>query len=154
MGLLSTRILLLARGTGPVALVLGLDSTRNIGRMWVGLKRLVCDSLWVGPVYSIHTEVKVPGEVTASRAVVSVIGQDRPGIVAEVSSVLAGVGANIEDISQTIRAELFAMIMLVTIDEKDTSLEQISQELAVAGERLGVQVQLQHEDIFRYMHRV
>ncbi len=85
---------------------------------------------------------------------VSVIGQDRPGIVAEVSSVLAETGANIEDISQTIRSGLFAMIMLVSIDEDSTSLDGLKETLTGSGEKLGVQVQVQHEDIFRYMHRV
>lgn len=88
------------------------------------------------------------------RAVVTVLGEDRPGIVAGISSVLADAGANIEDISQTIRSGLFAMIMLVTYDDDRSELDELKQRLAGAGDDIGVQVQIQHEDIFRYMHRV
>ena len=89
-----------------------------------------------------------------TRAVVTVLGEDRVGIVARVSGVLAETGANIEDIRQTILADIFSMTMLVTIDEETAPFDEVQQRLAEAGDDLGVQVGLQREDVFRYMHRI
>ncbi len=88
------------------------------------------------------------------RAVVTVIGKDRVGIVANISSVLANHNVNILDISQTIMQDLFAMIMLVDISQSDADLSELRKELEKRAEELGVQVLIQHEDIFRFMHRV
>ncbi|AAM02426.1 ACT domain-containing protein [Methanopyrus kandleri] len=89
-----------------------------------------------------------------TRAVVTVIGADRPGIVAGISSVLAEHNANIEDISQTVLRDLFAMVMLVDLSEADVSVGKLREELQKAGEELGVDVIVQHEDVYRAMHRV
>ncbi|WP_456482239.1 ACT domain-containing protein [Methanopyrus sp.] len=89
-----------------------------------------------------------------TRAVVTVIGADRPGIVAGISSVLAEHNANIEDISQTVLRDLFAMVMLVDLSEADVSVGELREELRKAGEELGVDVIVQHEDVYRAMHRV
>lgn len=88
------------------------------------------------------------------RAVVTVIGKDRVGIVASISSVLASHNVNILDISQTIMQDLFAMIMLVDISQSDAELPVLREELGKKADELGVQVLIQHEDIFRYMHRI
>jgi ACT domain-containing protein len=89
-----------------------------------------------------------------SRVVVSVIGQDRTGIVAGISKVLAENNANILDISQTIMDNLFAMIMLVDISNAKVDFATLKKELEKAGKELGVEVIVQHEDIFKYMHRI
>ena len=89
-----------------------------------------------------------------SRVVVSVIGQDRTGIVAGISKVLAENNANILDISQTIMDNLFAMIMLVDISNAKVDFATLKKELEKTGDELGVKVIVQHEDIFKYMHRI
>ena len=89
-----------------------------------------------------------------TRAIVSVLGEDRVGIVAAVATELAGSGTNIEDIRQSIVGGIFSMTMLVTIDEESTPFEAVQKRLGEVGERLGVQVTLQREDVFRYMHRI
>jgi ACT domain-containing protein len=89
-----------------------------------------------------------------TRAVVTVIGVDRPGIVAGVSRVLAEHNVNIEDISQTVLRDLFAMVMLVDLSEADVSVKELRRELERVGEKLGVDVVVQHEDVYRAMHRV
>jgi len=86
--------------------------------------------------------------------VVTVIGVDRPGIVAGVSRVLAEHNVNIEDISQTVLRDLFAMVMLVDLSEADVSVKELRRELERVGEKLGVDVVVQHEDVYRAMHRV
>ncbi|MCQ6254300.1 ACT domain-containing protein [Methanocaldococcus sp.] len=89
-----------------------------------------------------------------SRVVISVIGQDRTGIVAGISKVLADNNVNILDISQTILNDLFAMIMLVDISKSKIDFTTLKKELEDVGKQLGVQVIVQHEDIFKYMHRI
>jgi len=87
-------------------------------------------------------------------AILSVLGEDRVGIVAAVSAALSGAGANIEDIRQTILSGIFSMTMLVTVDEEVTPFADLQARLATVAEELGLQITLQREDVFRYMHRV
>ena len=88
-------------------------------------------------------------------AILSVLGGDRVGIVAGVSNVLAEAHANIEDIRQTILGGIFSMTMLVTVDEDETPFDEVQRRLAVVAEELGgMQITLQREDVFRYMHRI
>lgn len=89
-----------------------------------------------------------------SRAVVTVLGEDKVGIVAAVSKALAENGVNIEDISQTIMRNLFAMVMLVTVDESRISIGDLQKELSAVGDRIGVHITVQHEDLFRFVHRI
>ncbi len=89
------------------------------------------------------------------RVIVTVIGQDRVGIIAGVANALADNNANILDISQTtMRDEFFTMIMLVAIDSQTANLGQLKEILDKEGEKLGVKIEIQHEDIFKYMHRI
>jgi ACT domain-containing protein len=87
-------------------------------------------------------------------AILSVLGEDRVGIVASVSRVLAESQANIEDIRQSIIGGIFSMTMLVTVDEDAVPFDQMQASLDTIGEELGLQVTLQREDVFRYMHRI
>jgi ACT domain-containing protein len=87
-------------------------------------------------------------------AVLTVLGEDRVGIVAAVSGALAEANANIEDIRQTLLGSIFSMTMLVTVDEDHLPLVELQTRLAEIGRQLGLQITLQREDVFRYMHRV
>jgi ACT domain-containing protein len=87
-------------------------------------------------------------------AILSVLGEDRVGIVARVSGVLAESRANIEDIRQTIIGGIFSMTMLVTVDEDATPFDELQRRLDEVGEEIGLQITLQREDVFRYMHRI
>ena len=87
-------------------------------------------------------------------AVLSVLGGDSVGIVAAVSTALADAHANIEDIRQTIIGGIFSMTMLVTVDEDATPFDELQRRLATIGEARGLQITLQREDVFRYMHRI
>jgi ACT domain-containing protein len=89
-----------------------------------------------------------------TKAVVSVLGEDRVGIVAAISAALAEKGVNIEDIRQSILSGIFSMTMLVTVDEESHSFDEVQTRLAEVAESLGMQVTLQREDVFRFMHRV
>ena len=85
---------------------------------------------------------------------ITVIGQDRKGIVARISDFLFKSEINIEDISQKIMGSYFVMMMLVDMKEAGKPMEDIRKDLSEIGKELGVQIQLQHENIFKMMHRV
>ena len=81
------------------------------------------------------------------KAVITVIGKDRIGIIAKISGVLAKQKVNILDISQTIMQEMFTMMMLVDISSAVLPFAALSEKLDEAGKELGLQVKIQHEDI-------
>jgi ACT domain-containing protein len=88
------------------------------------------------------------------RAVVTVLGADRVGIVAAIARVLAENNVNILDLTSSKVRDLFVMIMLVDISNSKVSLEKLKELLGAEAAKIGVQVTVQHENIFRYMHRV
>lgn len=88
------------------------------------------------------------------KAVVTVTGKDKQGIIAKVSAFLWERGANIEDISQTILGEYFAMIMLVDVSKSTTEFSTLAKECTEMGKEIGMSIYLQHEDIFNAMHSV
>ena len=88
------------------------------------------------------------------RWVITVIGLDRVGIVAGVTAVLAERNANILDIRQTLMEEFFTMLMLVDISNIEGEAEGLQAALEKKGDELGVRIMVQHQDVFRFMHRV
>lgn len=90
----------------------------------------------------------------SNRVIVTVVGNDRTGIIAETSRVLADAGVNIVDISQTLMGEFFVMIMMADLSGSTLSLEQLKARLAAKGTELGMRIDAQHEDVFKFMHRV
>ncbi len=89
------------------------------------------------------------------RAIVSVLGKDRPGIIARISGILFKTNINILDISQTVlREELFVMSMLVDMTECLVSFDEIKDQLDECAKEMGMDIRLQREEIFNSMHRV
>lgn len=88
------------------------------------------------------------------RVIISVLGRDKVGIIASVSAVLAETGVNILDISQTILQEIFTMVMICDITNSTVGFDVLKDNLETKGLELGVQVQVQHEDVFQFMHRI
>ena len=88
------------------------------------------------------------------RAVVTVTGKDKKGIIAKVSAFLSERGVNIEDISQTILQEYFAMIMLVDIGDTNTDVAALAKECDELGKTIDMSIRLQHEAIFNAMHNI
>jgi len=84
--------------------------------------------------------------------IITVIGTDQVGIIARVCTFLAERGINILDISQTIVKGYFNMLMIV--DMTGQSYDEIAGGLDSLGQTIGVNIKLQHEDIFNAMHRV
>jgi len=88
------------------------------------------------------------------KAVLSVLGKDRKGVVATVSTTLYECGVNIDDISQTILEDIFSMTMLVTIDEDLCSFNDLQERLLEDGKELGMQIVLQRSDVFDFMYNI
>ena len=88
------------------------------------------------------------------KAVVTVIGKDKVGIIAMASAECAKYGANIIDISQTVLGEYFAMIMLVELGGLTVDFKSFADGMENAGGECGVDIRVMHEDIFNSMHRI
>ncbi len=88
------------------------------------------------------------------RAVITVVGVDRVGIIARITGKLAEEGINILDISQTIMGDLFTMSMIVELGGAKEPFVEVRDALAALGQEMGMEIHVQREDIFRYMHRI
>jgi ACT domain-containing protein len=98
------------------------------------------------------TSSAAPG---AGRAIVTILGLDRVGIIAAITNILADANVNILDISQSVlRDEVFTMIMMVDLAKARVPYEELAQALRDKGRELAVQVEVQREDIFKAMHRI
>ncbi len=85
------------------------------------------------------------------KAVITVIGQDRIGLMYGVASVLAEHDINILDVNQTIMQEIFTMVMIVDIEKAPLAFEDIQNKLDEKGKEIGVSIRMQHEGIFNAM---
>lgn len=90
----------------------------------------------------------------SQRLVISVLGHDQVGIIANIAAILAQNNINILDISQTILQGLFTMVMVVDIANSDTDIAELRAALNNIGEPLQLVITVQHEDIFKFMHRI
>ncbi len=88
------------------------------------------------------------------KAVVTVIGKDRTGIIYNISKVLAESNANILDLSQTVMQDLFTMIMLVDVGDLTCDFVELQEELDRVGINLGLSVRIQLEAVFNAMHQI
>lgn len=88
------------------------------------------------------------------KAIVTVIGKDRVGIIAAVCNQLAQYNINVLDISQTVMQDYFTMMMVVDVSAANQPLAQISLQMEEMGKQSNLSVRLQREDIFQAMHRV
>ena len=88
------------------------------------------------------------------RAIVSVFGKDKIGIMCEVTSMCSKYNANIIDINQTIIEDYFAMIMVVDIDKLNCDFIDFVDKMSVTGEQKGLKIHVMHEEIFDMMHKI
>ncbi len=88
------------------------------------------------------------------KAVISVLGEDRKGIIANVTRILYEYDVNILDISQTIISGLFTMILIADITGEHCDFERLKESLGALGESLNVQIRVQRSEIFEAMHQI
>ena len=89
-----------------------------------------------------------------NKIIVTISGKDGVGIVAEIASVLAKYGVNIEDIRQTIMQGCFMMFLLADISKSKYSFKEIKDALSSSGEKLGMEIWVQKKEIFDKMHTI
>lgn len=88
------------------------------------------------------------------KAIVTVVGNDKKGIIARVSGALFECGVNIADISQTIMGNMFTMIMMVEFDGEEITVQGITEKLSEIEKEMGLSIHVQREEIFSSMHRI
>ena len=88
------------------------------------------------------------------KAIVTVVGKDKKGIIAKVSNVLFENDINIVDISQTIMQDMFTMIMMVEFDGANVDVQNIEKKLSAVADEMGLSIHVQREEIFSSMHRI
>jgi ACT domain-containing protein len=88
------------------------------------------------------------------KAVITVIGHDKVGLIAGISAVLLKANVNILDISQTTMQNLFTMIMLTDLEKMNMDFSELKDLLTQKGQELGVDIRIQREEIFQSMHRI
>jgi ACT domain-containing protein len=93
-------------------------------------------------------------EGSSDRMVISVFGLDNPGIVAGVSQILAEADCSIIDINQTVVQGKFAMVIIADARRARESTAELKERLRGEGEKLGVRIYAQREDLFNAMHRI
>ncbi|HEX7722841.1 MAG TPA: ACT domain-containing protein [Pyrinomonadaceae bacterium] len=93
-------------------------------------------------------------EGSASRIVISVFGVDHPGIVAGVAEILSEAQCSIVDINQTVVQGKFAMVIIADAARAQSSVANLKNRLRSEGEKLGVHIYAQREDLFNAMHRI
>ena len=88
------------------------------------------------------------------RAVITVVGKDCVGILAEVSNACAKNNVNISEVSQSILQDMFCMIMLVDLEKCNISFTDFSDKVTAMGNEMSLSIHVMHEDIFNSMHRI
>lgn len=88
------------------------------------------------------------------KAVISVVGKDRVGILARVSNTCFECNANVVDVTQSVLKDMFVMMMLVDISNLSVDFSTMAKKMSALGEEIGVVVHVMHEDIFNSMHRI
>ena len=133
------------------------------GRLGAGADERTVEALVMDVYRAVEPALQAGGEGggqrgraegRADRLIVSVFGTDHPGIVAAVSQILAEAGCSIIDINQTVVQGKFAMVIVADISRAPESVAALKERLRREGERLGVHIYAQREDLFNAMHRI
>jgi ACT domain-containing protein len=101
-----------------------------------------------------NTTTAQSSEGSADRMIISVFGVDHPGIVAGVAKILAEAECSIVDINQTVVQSKFAMIVIANTTRARLNATELKERLRSEGEKLGVRIYAQREDLFNAMHRI
>jgi len=92
--------------------------------------------------------------MTKEQVFITVIGKDQKGIIARISNAVFTHNINIVDLNQKIMGGYFVMTLLADITDSTMTMTQLKKELSVIEDEMGLKIQVQHENIFRAMHRV
>ncbi len=93
-------------------------------------------------------------DFSSGRIILTSFGINHPGIIAGITTSLSEHSVDIRDLSQKILGEFYTMIMIIDISNSPNDLREIQEAMNAVSEKLKVKIYLQHEDVFRYMHRI
>ena len=124
------------------------------------VKKIVIEAL--SEISSKNPDIDIPEAVDlpdsipmgSTRVIITAFGINQPGVVAQITECLAENSCDILDISQKILQEFFALILIVDIGNCKTNLRELKDCLGEIGNKLGIRVLAQHEDVFNYQHRI
>ncbi len=88
------------------------------------------------------------------RVVITVLGANKPGILAGITQIVAQANVNVDDVSQKIMQDLFALMMVTDFTNANCRFDEFQARMQKAGEDLKVKIIVQHEDVFKFMHRL
>lgn len=90
----------------------------------------------------------------SGRIILTSFGMNKPGVVASITGAFSEANCDIQDISQKLMGEFFTMIMIIDITNSEKDLSGIQENMNKVAEELKIKIYLQHEDVFRNMHRI
>jgi len=108
-------------------------------------------------VNKLDGNVEIPGEKEnkkIDRAILTSFGINRPGVVAQITALLSEAQCDLRDISQKIMEDFFTLIMIVDLSASKYGMKELDEKLNAIAEKLNIKIFLQHEEIFRQMHRI
>lgn len=91
---------------------------------------------------------------TPERVVITVLGANKPGILAGITRAIADANVNVEDVSQKIMQDLFALMMMTDFSMANCTFDGFQEHMQRTAEELKVKIFIQHEDVFKFMHRL
>ncbi len=97
---------------------------------------------------------KTENSVIVDRAILTSFGLNRPGVIARISNLLADAGCDLRDVSQKIMDDFYTLIMIVDLASSKYQLKELSERLEKVASEMNVKIFLQHENLFRQMHRI
>jgi len=100
-----------------------------------------------------NTNIKQP-DTSSGRIILTSFGLNSSGIIARITTKLSEFQCDIRDLSQKIMDEFYTMIMVIDITNSPNDLREIQEEMKNLAAEMKVKIYIQHEDVFRYMHRI
>ncbi len=97
---------------------------------------------------------KAESEKKFDRAILTSFGINRPGVVAQITALLSEAQCDLRDISQKIMEDFYTLIMIVDMSNSKYSMKELDDKLNAVAEKLNIKIFLQHEEVFRQMHRI
>jgi ACT domain-containing protein len=94
------------------------------------------------------------GDASSGRVILTAFGLNHPGIVASVTKSLGDANCDIQDLTQKLMGDFFTMIIMIDISSSPKDLKEIQEDMKNVAEQLKIKIYLQHEDVFRFMHRI
>jgi len=88
------------------------------------------------------------------RVVITVLGANRPGVLAGITRAIADANVSVEDVSQKIMQDLFALLMMTDFSGANCTFDVFQEQIQLMAEKLRVKIYIQHEDVFKFMHRL